>query len=58
MPAIVQILLVLGIAIVGVLFVTRNAKPLNEEQSSRYSKILRILIAIMLIGGAIRYFFF
>jgi hypothetical protein len=57
MPPIVQILLVLLIAIVGVVMITsRNPTNLSEEQSAKYSKIFRILVAIMLIGGAIRYF--
>jgi threonine/homoserine/homoserine lactone efflux protein len=58
MPPIVQILLLLFIGIAGVLFATRNSQPLNEEQASRYSKILRILIPLMMIGAAIKYFFF
>ena len=58
MPPIVQILVILVIAIVGVMFATRNAQPLTEEQASRYSKILRILVPLLLIGAAIKYFFF
>lgn len=59
MPPIVQILLVLVIAIVGVLFVTsRNPTNLTEEQQMKYAKILRFLVPLVLIGAAIRYFFF
>lgn len=59
MPAIVQILLVLGIAIVGVLmFTSRNPTTLTEEQQMKYAKILRILVPLVLVGAAIKYFFF
>lgn len=59
MPAIVQILLVLGIAIVGVVMITsRNPTNLTEEQQAKYAKILRFLVPLVLIGAAIRYFFF
>jgi hypothetical protein len=59
MPAIVQILLVLALAIGGVLLITsRNPTHLSEEQQFKYAKILRILVAVLLIGGAIRFFFF
>ncbi|WP_196159258.1 hypothetical protein [Reinekea sp. G2M2-21] len=57
MPAIVQILLVLGIAIVGVLMITsRNPTTLTDEQASKYAKIIRILVPLVLIAGAIKYF--
>ena len=59
MPPIVQILLVLAIAIVGVLmFTSRNPTNLSEEQQMKYAKIIRILVPLVLIGAAIRYFFF
>ncbi|EAR09302.1 hypothetical protein [Reinekea blandensis] len=59
MPPIVQILLVLAIAIVGVLmFTSRNPTNLTEEQQMKYAKIIRILVPLVLIGAAIRYFFF
>jgi cell division protein FtsW (lipid II flippase) len=59
MPAIVQILLVLALAIAGVLMITsRNPTTLTDEQQMKYAKILRVLIGILLIGGAIRFFFF
>lgn len=58
MPAIVKILLVLAIAIVGVLYATRNSQAPSSEQAAKYSKILRILIVIMMVGAAVKYFFF
>lgn len=59
MPPIVQILVVLFIAIAGVLMITsRNPTNLTEEQQIKYGKIFRILIPLVLIAGAIRYFFF
>lgn len=59
MPPIVQILIVLAIAIVGVLMITsRNPTNLTEEQQMKYAKILRILVPLVLVGAAIRYFFF
>ncbi|MEJ2041862.1 MAG: hypothetical protein P8X74_14320 [Reinekea sp.] len=58
MPAIVKILLVLAIAIVGVLYATRNAQAPSNEQAAKYSKIMRILIVIMMVGATVKYFFF
>lgn len=59
MPAIVQILLVLGLAIVAVLmFTSRNPTTISAEQQQRYAKIIRILVPLVLVGAAIRYFFF
>lgn len=58
-PPIVTILIVLAIAVAGVLMITsRNAQPMTDEQAGRYAKILRILVPVVLIGAAIRYFFF
>ncbi len=57
MPAIVKILLVLAIAIVGVLMITsRNPTNVSDEQMATYSKIIRILVPLVLIAGAIKYF--
>lgn len=59
MPPLVQILVVLAIAIVGVLMITsRNPTNLSEEQQVKYAKIIRILVPLVLISAAIRYFFF
>lgn len=57
LPPIVTILVVLAIAIVGVLMATRNSEPMPEEKAVKFAGILRILVAIMLIGVVIRYFF-
>ena len=57
MPAIVKILIILAIAIVGVLMITsRNPTTLSDEQMATYSKIIRILVPIVLIVGALKYF--
>lgn len=59
MPPIVTILALLALGILAVLFVTsRNPTTLTPEQQSKYARILRILVGIVLIGSAIRYFFF
>lgn len=57
MPPIVTILLVLGLAMLGVIMVTsRNAKSVTPEQAERYSKIIRILIPVLIIASVIGYF--
>ena len=57
MPAIVKILIVLAIAIVGVLMITsRNPTNVSDEQMATYSKIIRILVPLVLLASAIKYF--
>lgn len=57
MPPIIQILILLAMAIVAVLFITsRNPMRLSEEQSAKYSGILRILVVVLLIAASIRMF--
>jgi len=57
MLPIVQILLVLGVVMAAVLFITsRNPSRVSEEQQANYSKWFRILVPIMLIAAAIKYF--
>ncbi|MFT5007820.1 MAG: hypothetical protein ACI9D8_000474 [Reinekea sp.] len=57
MLPIVQILLVLGVVMALVLFITsRNPTKVSAEQQASYSKWFRILVPIMLIAAAIKYF--
>lgn len=59
MPPIIPILLVLAIAIVIVLKVTSaRGSEVSEEQMAKYSKWIMILVPLVLIASAIRYFFF
>lgn len=59
MPAIVQILIILAIAIAGVLMITsRTGKPLSEEDQAKYGKIIYILVPIVAIAATIRFVFF
>jgi len=57
MPPLLTILIVLAIAIAAVLMITsRNPTTMTEEQTANFSKWFRILIPIMLIAAAIRFF--
>lgn len=57
MPDIIKILLVLAIAVFGVLMITsRNPTQLSEEQQMKFAKIFRILIPLVLLAAAIKYF--
>lgn len=59
MPPIVTILLVLFIAIIVVLKITSaRGSEVSEQQMAKYSKWIRILVPLVLIATAIRYFFF
>jgi len=58
MPPIVTILIVLGIAMLGVIMITsRNPTEVTPEQSAKYAKLFRIMIPVLLISLVIRYFF-
>lgn len=57
MPVIVPIIAVLLLVLVVVLKITSaNPTTLNDEQAAKYSKWIRILVPLVLIGAAIRYF--
>lgn len=56
MPVIVPILIVLAIALLVVVKMTSNSKPMTEEQTATYAKWIRILVPVMLIAVVIRYF--
>ncbi|GGX43914.1 hypothetical protein [Saccharospirillum salsuginis] len=57
MPVIIPILAVLLLVLVVVLKVTSaNPTTLSDEQAAKYSKWIRILVPLVLIGAAIRYF--
>ncbi len=57
MPVIVPILAVLLVVILVVLKITSaNPTTVSEEQAAKYSKWIRILVPLVLIAAAIRYF--
>lgn len=57
MPPIVTILIVLALAILVVVKITSaNPTNLSDEQAAKYSKWIRILVPVALIGVAIKYF--
>lgn len=57
MPVIIPILAVLLLVMVIVLKVlSANPTTLSDEQAAKYSKWIRILVPLVLIGAAIRYF--
>lgn len=57
MPVIIPILAVLLLVLVVVLKITSaNPTTLSDEQAAKYSKWIRILVPLVLIGAAIRYF--
>jgi len=59
MPPIVTILIVLALVMLIVIKVTSaRGSEVTEEQAATYSKWIRILVPLVLIGAAIRYFFF
>jgi threonine/homoserine/homoserine lactone efflux protein len=57
MPPIVTILVVLALVMLIVIKVTSaKGSALSEEQTAKYSKWIRILVPLVLIGAAIKYF--
>lgn len=57
MPVIVPILAILLVVMLVVLKVTSsNPSRLSDEQAAKYSKWIRILVPLVLIAAAIRYF--
>ena len=57
MPVIIPILLILGLVMFAVIkFTSQYSEPVTQEQAATYSKWFRILVPIMLIAVAIKYF--
>jgi hypothetical protein len=56
-PVIIPILLILGLVMFAVIkFTSQHSEPMTQEQSAKYAKWFRILVPIMLIAVAIKYF--
>jgi threonine/homoserine/homoserine lactone efflux protein len=57
MPPIVTILVILALFMLVVIKITSaKGSSMTEEQAAKYSKWIRILVPLMLIGVAIKYF--
>ncbi|WP_028671599.1 hypothetical protein [Saccharospirillum impatiens] len=57
MPPIVTILVVLAVVMLVVIKITSaKGSEVSEEQAAKYSKWIRILVPVVLIAAAIKYF--